>query len=256
MGLSEKTKSKQIGKLEIKNMTSDRADLFFYGDIVSSEWDKWENSDTCPQDVLDFLAQVENVKQIDLYINSGGGSVFAGMAIYNILKRNAAYKVAHIDGVAASIASILPFACQEIIFPSNAYLMIHKAWNIAIGNANDFRKMADSLDVIDEGILNIYEANLIEGASIDEVKAMVEKETWLTGDKVAGYFNVKLSESNDAAAYASDHFKNYTNIPENFKIKALVAQKKPVEQPAEPSAEPQNNDLDKAKAILALEAEI
>lgn len=80
-------KGKETGKMEIKNATTEKAELYFYGDIVSAEWEKWDDADTCPDDVCSFLKEVEDVKELNIYINSGGGSVFAGMAIYNMLKR-------------------------------------------------------------------------------------------------------------------------------------------------------------------------
>ena len=72
-----------VGKLEIKNSTNDNenAELFIYGDIVKDDWYKWADSDVCPQDITDFLRELDNFKDIDVYINSGGGSVFAGIAI-------------------------------------------------------------------------------------------------------------------------------------------------------------------------------
>lgn len=223
---------KNVGKIEIKNLTNESADMYFYGDIVSSEWAKWESTDTCPEDVLNFLKEVDGVSSLNIYINSGGGSVFAGISIYNILKRNKAYKTVHVDGVAASIASVIALAGDKLIIPSNAYLMIHRAWTMTWGNANELRKMADSLDVIDEGILNVYEANLAEGASIEKIKEMVDAETWLTGKEAAQYFNVEVVEENKAAAYASDYFGDYRNTPKNLNFN-----------------EPKNDDQEKIQAV-------
>ena len=102
---------------------------------------------------------------MNIYINSGGGSVFAGIAIYNMIKRHAAkanVKV-YVDGLAGSIASILAFAGSEPPeIPSNAFLMIHNPWSYCEGNAEDMRKMADDLDQIKTGILNIYAEHLKE----------------------------------------------------------------------------------------------
>jgi len=238
---------KDVGKIEIKNLTPQSADLYFYGDIVSSEWEKWTDADTCPEDVLSFLKEVEGVSSLNIYINSGGGSVFAGMAIYNILKRNSAYKTVYVDGVAASIASIIAFAGDKLVVPSNAYVMIHKAWTITWGNANELRKMADSLDVIDEGILNVYNANLKEGASIEEIKSMLDSgaDTWLTGLKAAEYFNIEVSEENKAAACASDYYSQYSHLPkdlvkEDFKSK---------EEPKQPEPVTNNDDQEKINLI-------
>lgn len=236
---------KNVGKLEIKNFTADRAELYFYGDIVSSEWGKWEDADKCPEDVLNFFKEVEEVAELDIYINSGGGSVFAGMSIYNILKRNKAFKTVYVDGLAGSIASVIAFSGDKLVIPSNAYMMIHKAWAITWGNSNELRKMADDLDKIDEGILNVYEANIKDGVDIKTIKKMVDSETWLTGKDVSNYFEVEVIEENKVVACTSDYFKDYSNVPLTLKVKNVETQN-----------EVDNKDLKKAKAKLLLLAEI
>jgi ATP-dependent Clp protease protease subunit len=203
--------------MEIKNQTSSSADLHFYGDIVSSEWNKWESTDTAPEDVRNFLAQINNVEKLNIYVNSGGGSVFAGLAIYNMLKRHSAEKTVYVDGMAASIASVIAMAGDKIIVPSNAFLMIHKPWNGMYGNANDFRKMADDLDAIETGILNVYAENLNEGVTIDEIKQMINEETWLNGNEAAKYFNIEVAPENKMVACTSDYFKNYDKLPQAIK---------------------------------------
>ena len=124
----------------IRNQTDDSADIYFYGDIVGNDGDKWwGNDDKCPSDVATLLKECENVSQLNIYVNSNGGDVFAGNAIYNMLKRHKAHKTVYVDGLAASIASVIVMAGDEIIMPANSYLMIHKAWTYAMGNANDLR---------------------------------------------------------------------------------------------------------------------
>lgn len=202
--------------LQIKNQTSSSADIYFYGDIVSDEWGKWSDTDTCPDDVRKILDEVNGVSNLNLYVNSGGGSVFAGLAIYNMLKRNTANKTAYIDGLAGSIASIIPMAANKIIIPSNAFFMIHKPWNIIMGNSNDFRKMADDLDRIEGGIINVYAENLADGVDIQTIKDMVNAETWLNGIEASKYFNVEVAQANNVAACVSDSFKNYKNVPKEI----------------------------------------
>ena len=128
-----------------KNQTETSADLYFYGDIVSDWWGAWQDEDQYPDAIKNFLSEQEG-KDLNVYVNSGGGSVFAGIAIYNMIKRHAAkanVKV-YVDGLAGSIASILAFAGSEPPeIPSNAFLMIHNPWSYCEGNAADMRKMAD-----------------------------------------------------------------------------------------------------------------
>ena len=108
---SKTKKLENKGALEIKNATEDRAELYFYGDIVSNSWQSyWYEEDKAPQDIVDFLNQIEDTKELNIYINSGGGSVYGGLAIYNILKRHKGKKIVTVDGIAASIASIIALA--------------------------------------------------------------------------------------------------------------------------------------------------
>src|SRR5690606_14372662 len=189
MSLNRPKDKSPVGPLmTVKNLTENSADLYIYGEIVdNTDW-KWDESDVMPDDVLDVLKQVEDLDNLNIYINSPGGSVFAGLAIYNMLKRNKAHKKAYIDGLGASMASVIPFAADEVYIPSNAFLMIHKPWIFAMGNATDIRKVADDLDDIETGLVKIYEDNLKDGVDIETIKQMMEEETWLNGDEAAKYF--------------------------------------------------------------------
>ncbi|NGM81294.1 Clp protease ClpP [Paenibacillus sp. 7124] len=202
--------------IQIKNLTQDSADIYFYGDIVNSLWDKWTEADTAPEDVLAVLDQAKDKSQLNIFINSGGGSVFAGIAIYNILKRYHGYKTVYVDGLAASIASVIAMAGDKIIIPANAYLMIHKPWNMLAGNSNDFRKVADDLDKIEVGIMNVYADKLKDGVDIEVIRQMVNEETWLDGNEAAKYFNIEIAEANNVAACISESFKNYIHVPESL----------------------------------------
>ncbi len=209
-------KIKTVGNLEIKNKTQNYAELYFYGDIVSSSWMKWEKEDKCPQDVADFLNDLDGIKNINIYINSGGGSVFAGLAIYNQLKRNPAYKTVCIDGLAASIASVIALSGDKVIIPSTAQYMIHKPWTFAVGNSLDFRKLADDLDKIETSIVNVYKENLKDDVDIEDIIKMMEEETWMNGEEASKYFNIEVSDDVEAVACASQYFDYYKNVPNSF----------------------------------------
>lgn len=208
--------------MEIKNQTDNSADLYFYGDIVSSEWGKWEDTDTCPEDIRSFLQSVDGVQNLNIYVNSGGGSVFAGLSIYNMLKRNKAHKTVYVDGLAGSISSVIAMAGDRIVVPSNAFLMIHRPWSMAMGNSADLRKMADDLDSIEQGIMNVYADNIKDGVDIEEVRQMVHEETWLNGIEASKYFNIEVGEENKMVACSSDYFKDYKKLPSEFKDKEKV----------------------------------
>ena len=154
---SKTKKLENKGALEIKNATEDRAELYFYGDIVSNSWQSyWYEEDKAPQDIVDFLNQIEDTKELNIYINSGGGSVYGGLAIYNILKRHKGKKIVTVDGIAASIASIIALAGDEIIISKSAQFMIHKPWIQCSGNASELRAAADVLDKCQKSITAIY----------------------------------------------------------------------------------------------------
>ena len=212
--LEFKARNQTGGTMEIRNQTEDKAELYFYGDIVSDWWGAWQDEDQYPDAIKDFLKEVEG-KDLDIFINSGGGSVFAGLAIYNMLKRHKGYKTVYVDGMAASISSVIALAGDRIIIPSNAFMMIHKPWFGLWGgyNEDELRKMADDLDAIEKGIMNVYKENLKEGVSIDTIQELVNEETWLNGEEAAEYFNIEVGEENKAAACTSDYFNSYKNVP-------------------------------------------
>ena len=200
------------------------AELFFYGDIVSDSWGAWTPEDQYPMNVQQLLSEIGN-NDIDIHINSGGGDVFAGVAICNMLRSTSGKKTVYIDGLAASIASVIAMAGDEIIIPSNAYMMIHKASTIGIGNADDMRSLADTLDKIDAGIVATYMMNAVDGVTEKQFKKMMEAETWLTGSEASKYFkNISAVDPVQAVATANSKFTaRYRNVPEG-----LTAAREPI----------------------------
>ncbi|MDF2612787.1 MAG: clp protease family protein [Clostridia bacterium] len=215
--------------IEVKNQTAHTADIHFYGDIVNESWvSEWYPEDRSPEDIKNILDEVKG-KNLNIYVNSGGGHVFGGMAIYNMLKRYQGKKTVYVDGLAGSIASVIMFAADEIIVPNTAYVMIHKPWAGVNGNADDLRKLASDLDRIQDGIINVYSENLKEGVDIQTIIDMVNAETWLTGEQAAQYFNIKVSET-DALNYADFDAKLYKNTPQNL-IKPITERPEVEEEP-------------------------
>lgn len=208
--------------LTVKNETLTSADLYFYGDIVSDWWGAWTDSDQYPEAIRDFLKAQEG-KSLNIYINSAGGSVFAGLAIYNMLKRHKGFKTVHVDGMAASIASVIALAGDRIVIPSNAFMMIHKPWACCDGNAVDLRKLADDLDAIESGIINVYKEHLVEGVDISTIEEMVANETWLNGEEAAKYFAVEVGTAKDYAAKITDTVKIYGKVPTQIITSAQAA---------------------------------
>lgn len=212
-------KIENVGYLDLKeNEEQSRCSLFFYGDIVSATWESmWYEEDKCPQDIADFLNQLDGYEDIDIYFNSGGGDVFAGLAIHNQLKRFSGHKVGYVDGMAASIASVIMFACDELHFATGAQAMIHKPLCIAWGNADNFAEVINQLNLCEESIVDIYMEHTKENVTRDAIKSLMAAETWFNGEKLAEYFDVEIEEKAAIAACASDYFEKYNNIPEQMK---------------------------------------
>lgn len=211
-------KVEKVGYLDLNEIEEQsRCSLYFYGDIVSATWESmWYEEDKCPQDIADFLNRLDGYEDIDIYFNSGGGDVFAGLAIHNQLKRFSGHKVGYVDGMAASIASVIMFACDELHFATGAQAMIHKPLCMAWGNADDFKDVIKQLNLCEESILDIYMEHTKEGVTRDKIKALMAAETWFNGAKLAEYFDVEIEETAAVAACASDYFDKYENIPEQF----------------------------------------
>lgn len=226
--------TKVCGSMTIKNQTDSSADLFFYGDIVSETWQsEWYEDDMAPGDVKEFLDQLDGTENINIHINSGGGSVFGGIAIYNMLRRNNAHKTVYVDGLAASIASVIMMVGDEIVMPKNATVMIHKpsaSYFFTTKNADDLRKDAESLDTCQEAIMQTY----MTKAKVDkeEIEQKVNDETWLTGEEAAELFDIKVEEANDAVACAgSSMFFCYKNVPTSLTAQGKNAKKKDEQRP-------------------------
>ena len=262
-------KLREVGSIEIKNQTDESADLCFFGDINSEslgEWQKYYPEDKAPSDVKTFLDQLENVSKINVHINSGGGSVFGGIAIYNMLKRFDAEITVYVEGLAASIASVIAMAGDKIIIPANAQMMIHKPSSAAWGNADEMRKEADVLDGCQKVILNTYMQHVKEGVTEETINDLINAETWKTGTEWQEYFDIEVSESSQAAAAASDFYEAYKHTPKNLVGEQETTEKLTAkeiaeavisaikdnfteETPQKPQNEPEN-DLERKKAEI------
>lgn len=196
-------------------------ELMLYGDISSQSW--WDDEIT-PKTFKQELDSLGDIKNLNIYINSGGGDVFAGQAIHSMLKRKQCQKNVYIDGLAASIASVIAMAADKVIMPKNAMMMIHKAWTIAAGNSDDFRKMADDMDKIDESIISTYESKT--NKTKEEIKCLMEAETWFTAEEaVKNGFADEIEEEKQVAASIGGFFMGkYKNVPEVLKNSIPIEQ--------------------------------
>ncbi len=166
-------------------------DLYIYGDVEADWYDWWKEevieSETSANHLRNELEKRPDTTQINVYINSYGGSVFEGTAIYNQLKRHPAHKTVYIDGFACSIASVIAMAGDEVIMPKNALMMIHNMWMYVQGNSAELRKAADDLDIINEAGRAAYLEKAGDKLTAELIAKMEDEETWLTAEKCIQY---------------------------------------------------------------------
>ena len=181
----------------------------------------------------DELSALGQVKQISLFIHSPGGDVFDGIAIYNLLKKHPANITVHIDGLAASMASVIAMAGDKVVMPENAMLMIHKPWGISGGNANEMRDYADLLDKVEAVLIPAYATKT--GKSTDELAQMLEGETWLNGRECVeqGFADELEPAVNVMARLESKRIEEFEAMPNALK-NMITGPKGSVTPPAAP----------------------
>ena len=207
---------------KFKNKTSTEADLYLYIEIASWGAGYSAHSAQSFKQELDDLGEIET---LNIYINSPGGDVFEGNTIMNMLKRKKCTKNVYIDGLAASIASVIAMAGDKIIMPNNAMMMIHNAWTYAIGNSKDLRKLADDLDKVNASIRQAYLDKAGDKLDEETLINLMDNETWLTAQECFDYglCDVVGEDKNIAAKFDLNLLNQYKNIPVNYVLKQAEA---------------------------------
>jgi ATP-dependent protease ClpP protease subunit len=179
----------------VRAEAGDAATIRIFGDIGESWWGD-SVSATSFADELDALGR--NVRSIELRINSPGGDMFDGVAIYNTLRNHSARKTVYVDGLAASAASVIAMAGDEIVMGTGTQLMIHDASMLVWGNADELRKQAAVGDQLSEGMASIY-ADRAGGAAATW-RAAMQAETWYSGQEAvdAGLADRVVQRESDA----------------------------------------------------------
>lgn len=242
--------------------SSDTLDIYIYSDIDSCWW----NPDAMSANK--FRKELEahkDAKQINLYVNSMGGSVAEGVTIFNQIRRHSAKVTAYIDGFACSIASVIPMAADEVVMGENAMLMIHNPWTFAMGNSKDLRKAADDLDKVREGcILTAYKSKCGDKLTDEKLTEMLDEETFLTAaecleygfaDRILSISNdEKKADAEDKVKEAMDHAK--ASFMDNFteRFGKMVAKAKSSEA-VKMAAETAENAAEKQQEYKYLDAE-
>jgi len=187
---------------KIKNKLSEVSDIYLFNDIGTFG--------ITAQSFIDEIKEYED-RELNIHINSLGGEVFEGMAIYSIIQRRTSKTTVYIEGIAASIASVIALAADEVIMSENSLLMIHNAWGGTQGEAKDMRKQAEILEKITNEIAEVYGKKT--KIPYNEIVEMMDEETWLTAEEaVALGFVDSISEPIQVAAkYDVSKYKNITN---------------------------------------------
>ncbi|WP_441395055.1 head maturation protease, ClpP-related [Bacillus sp. RE35] len=217
--------------------------LTVYGSIGG--WFSENNAEAVRRKIQDVKAE-----KIHVHINSGGGSAFDGVAICNQLKQHSAEIIVHIDGWAASAASVIAMAGDKIIMPSNTMIMIHQASTFEYGNADLFEKTARDLRKIDSALVASYKKRFV--GTDEELKQLLKDETWLTAEEAVALG--LADEIADEIEIDDTQEDEEVEVVENFK-EDLVAKymKQPNNQnPKEPIQEPVNTKQNLSTLFLTL----
>lgn len=219
-----------------------------------------------------FIEEIKSYKDtpMSLHINCVGGDVFEGMAIYNVLKKRTAKTTVYIEGIAASMGSVIALAGDEVIMAENSLFMIHNAWGGAMGEATEIRKTAALLDKISGEIADIYtkKTNL----PYNRVKEMMDEETWLSADEAysLGFIDSISDAIKVAAKYDVSKFKNITDKEIQNKLSVNLKSKKMTEElknwfnakvdeiiaKVKASDESETSDVKEVEVMLADEKEV
>lgn len=243
---------------EFKNISPSTADLFIYGEIVQEKSVDYWTGEESQTDVglMDFkkeLDDIGNVQKINLYINSPGGDVFTASTMISMLQRKkdaGTHIDAYVDGLSASAASFLMMVADNLYLYKNSTVMVHKPMSWAVGNAIDMQKTIDALNKIEENVMLPMYMNKSK-VSEDEIRSLINDETWLSASDMDKYFNVTiLNEEKVAVANIhSNLFKNYHNVPDFIKKSLKNEEKDQKKEKNSPKIDEKTLENDKKESI-------
>ncbi|GCD13188.1 head maturation protease, ClpP-related [Clostridium tagluense] len=227
----------------IKQMAETNSlDLYIYDDVEGDSTNWWTDEVTISETSAKYMkAQLEgakDVKQINIYINSYGGSVKEGLAIYNQLKRHTAQKTVFIDGFACSIASVIAMAGDKVVMGVNTLVMVHHAAMSVYGNAEELRKAANDVEVIDNASCSSYLAKAGDKLTAETLKVLLDGQTWLSAeqclqyglcDEITGKEDKTVTEAkqrfNAAMKFEIEQHEPVLKVPENLIVQKTNAEK-------------------------------
>lgn len=173
----------------------------------------------------DFIEKLNAVTtpKIMIRINSPGGDVFDGTAIFNAIKAHPAKVEVHVIGIAASIASVIAMAADKIVMADGSFMMIHNPWSFAIGDAKDLRETADVLEQIEESLADIYEKRT--GMKNAAIRDLMDEETWMgPQEAVDKGFADRIADQADASALVHAREFDFSDFDQDRLPKDLITQ--------------------------------
>ena len=181
--------------------------------------DFWTGEGTTAKAFAEDLKAAGSVSKIHLRVNSPGGNVFDGLAIYNTLLSHGAKVTAQVDGLAASIASVIIMAASEISMGDNAMMMIHNPATMIAGDSNKMRKMAETMDKVKTSMITAYRRH--SGQSVEQIAALMDAETWMTAQETVdnGFAESVVTPEGDEADVAANFgqvFASFRHVPQTI----------------------------------------
>ncbi|EBF5160661.1 TPA: Clp protease ClpP [Listeria monocytogenes] len=216
-----------------KDTESNTAEIDIYGDIVADGY-QWYESDITSFDFKKDLDALGDVSKIYVNINSNGGFVYEGQAIYNQLVRHPAQIHVRIDGMAASIASVIAMAGDIIEMPANAQMMIHEPAGGAFGNKSDLESAIRALDASKQSIIAAYKTHTT--LEVSEIESMMAEEKWMSGQEAyeLGFATLVTNPLQQVALAKSPVTNTFRNVPENL-VREEQTKSKSKSEPAKQS---------------------
>lgn len=186
--------------------------LNIYGTIVEK---KFYEEDVAAAEVKKFVDSLAENEPLEVYINSYGGHVSAGLAIYNAISAHKGYTTITIEGFACSIASIIAFAGDKLVMCKSSLLMIHLPYLGIVGNKIDLAREIKALEQLESTMMSVYEQNLVNQSDKQTISDLMYAETWFAAVEAAKYFVIEIQDdkahTNSATASNSNQHKSILN---------------------------------------------
>lgn len=243
--------NRRQGKFEVvATAGADEATVYLYDMIVSSDDEAEWWGGVSPQSFVKALNEI-TANTIHLRVNSPGGSVFAGRAIEQAIREHKSKIIVHVDGIAASAASFLIMAADEIIMAPGSFLMIHKAWTFSYGNADDLRKQADVLDQLDASFVRTYAKR--SGQGEEQLATWLAAETWFSDQEAVkqGFADKVADEEAPKDQGVNWNLAAFEHAP-SATIRPAALPKAVAETPKDPAPEPVDREKLMRAALKAM----